>query len=46
MFKTQISVLKGHSAKILSLAFSYEKKMMVSAGADKSIIVYDPNSFK
>ncbi|XP_074072021.1 WD repeat, SAM and U-box domain-containing protein 1 isoform X3 [Macrotis lagotis] len=36
--------LSGHSAPVLSCAFSYDGQMLVSGSVDKSVIVYEPNT--
>uniref|UniRef100_A0A7N4Q1J7 WD repeat, SAM and U-box domain-containing protein 1 n=1 Tax=Sarcophilus harrisii TaxID=9305 RepID=A0A7N4Q1J7_SARHA len=36
--------LSGHSAPVLSCAFSYDGQMLVSGSVDKSVIVYESNT--
>ncbi|XP_051842291.1 WD repeat, SAM and U-box domain-containing protein 1 isoform X2 [Antechinus flavipes] len=36
--------LSGHSAPVLSCAFSYDGQMLVSGSVDKSVIIYESNT--
>jgi WD40 repeat protein len=44
--KQRLDVLKGHKGGINCLAFSVDGKVLVSAGQDKTIMVWDPESGK